>query len=369
MSAPPGFNPDTSLLQQNSSAPIVPFRGGGTPVSLEAFYQAILKGQPETIRKALPESIADITNFAISVEDGKFVLKMKVKGKKKEAAAIEANETKKAIADVAALEAATEEKEKQNAIDAVAASEVATKAEAEEEAAKKKAEEEEILKKAREFLILEAARAFLRKERNNEPELLSSSQLVTPPSETRSPINKRAALYKAVLGAQRSQGAQGAQEEEYKEQSDGSSVEGENGNEDRSVNEFEANIELDDLEEPDQVMRAYEDATNNPPNLNERKTKQIKTLRKALTVIDAARHFARLGAVGKKRKIAEGKRADPLGIPRTKRKTLGLTSGLTSVSSSASSASAANVNKAARVARQLIGTRPTDRSPPPSQTP
>ena len=83
MSAPPGFNPDTSLLQQNSSAPIVPFRGGGTPLSLDAFYQAILKGQPETIRKTLPESIADITDFAISVKNGKFVLEMTVKGKKK----------------------------------------------------------------------------------------------------------------------------------------------------------------------------------------------------------------------------------------------------------------------------------------------
>lgn len=161
MSAPPaGFNPDTSLLQQNSSAPIVPFRGGGTPVSLEAFYQALLKTQSQEIRTTLPENIADITNFAISVEDGKFVLKMKVKGKKKGAVD---EETAAAIADVEALEAATEAKEAEEAIATVEALKVANEAEkAEEEAAKKKAEEEEILKKAREFLILEAARAFLR---------------------------------------------------------------------------------------------------------------------------------------------------------------------------------------------------------------
>jgi len=175
MSAPPGFNPDTSLLQQNASAPIVPFRGGGTPLSLDAFYQAILKGQPETIRKMLPESIADITSFAISVEDGKFVLKMKVKGKKKGAA--DEIEKAAAIAAVEALKAANEANETEEAIAAVAASEAAAKAEAEE--AKKK-EEEEILKKAREFLILEAARAFLRSQRQSEFNPNNDSDIAEP---------------------------------------------------------------------------------------------------------------------------------------------------------------------------------------------
>ena len=221
MSAPPGFNPDTSLLQQNASAPIVPFRGGGTPLSLDAFYQAILKGQPETIRMTLPESIADITNFAISVKNGKFVLEMTVKGKKKEAVATVATdatvtpvtpvatdttvatdasassassgssassvpasassastpeETENADA-IAALEVANEANRTKEEIEAVAASEAAAKAEAEEA---KKREEEEILKKAREFLILEAARAFLRNVGNNisyEPQL-SKGQLI-----------------------------------------------------------------------------------------------------------------------------------------------------------------------------------------------
>jgi len=186
MSAPPGFNPDTSLLQQNSSAPIVPFRGGGTPLSLEAFYQAILKRQSETIRKTLPESIADITNFAISVEDGKFVLKMKVKGKKKVATD---EENEEAIAAVAALEAANEANEVEEAIAAVAASEAATKAEA---------EEEEILKKAREFLILEAARAFMRNLGNGK------QSTPTPPRPTRPTrsLNEIAAASRATLIAE-----------------------------------------------------------------------------------------------------------------------------------------------------------------------
>ena len=188
MSAPPGFNPDTSLLQQNSSAPIVPFRGGGTPLSLEAFYQAIVKGQSETIRKTLPESIADITNFAISVEDGKFVLKMKVKGKKKVATD---EENEEAIAAVAALEAANEANEVEEAIAAVTASEAATKAEA---------EEEEILKKAREFLILEAARAFMRNLGNGK----QSTPTPTPPRPTRPTrsLNEIAAASRATLIAE-----------------------------------------------------------------------------------------------------------------------------------------------------------------------
>jgi transcriptional regulator of met regulon len=180
MSAPPGFNPDTSLLQQNSSAPIVPFRGGGTPLSLEAFYQAIVKRQSETIRKTLPESIADITNFAISVEDGKFVLKMKVKGKKK---VTTDEENEEAIAAVAALEAANEANEVEEAIAAVAASE---------------AEEEEILKKAREFLILEAARAFMRNLGNGK------QSTPTPPRPTRPTrsLNEIAAASRATLIAE-----------------------------------------------------------------------------------------------------------------------------------------------------------------------
>jgi hypothetical protein len=350
MSAPPGFNPDTSLLQQNASAPIVPFRGGGTPLSLDAFYQAILKGQPETIRKALPESIADITSFAISVEDGKFVLKMKVKGKKKGAA----DEIEEAadIAAVEALQAANEANETEKAIAAVAASEAAAKAEAEE--AKKK-EEEEILKQAREFLILEAARVFLRTVENNEDELPSSSQfvpgpsssqLVTGPSKKNSYANKRARLNKAV---------QGVQEDET------SSVRGVIDPNDRQESNFDDNIKLGDLSEVDRVIREYEDATNNPPNLNDRKTKQIKILRRALTVIDAARQFAKVGAIGKKRKIAQGKQQDKLQPFKRERRftqmrapTSQSSSSASSSSASSASASSANVENASRVQAQLV---------------
>jgi hypothetical protein len=109
MSVPSGFNPEASLLPPNPSATIVPFRGGGT--SLGPFYQALLKKLPEEKRRTLPQNIK-ITDFVISEEDGKFVLKLKVEG-------ITVGE---------------------------------------------KEAEEEILKKAREFLILEAARAFLRKQ-------------------------------------------------------------------------------------------------------------------------------------------------------------------------------------------------------------
>jgi len=369
MSAPPGFNPDTSLLQQNASAPIVPFRGGGTPLSLDAFYQAILKGQPETIRKMLPESIADITSFAISVEDGKFVLKMKVKGKKKGAVTpvatdapvtpvatdtTVATDASVATADaIAASEVANEANRTKEEIEAL---KVATRAEAEE--AKKK-EEEEILKQAREFLILEAARVFLRTVENNKDELPlssqlvpgpsssqlvpgpSSSQLVTGPSKKISYANKGARLNKAV---------QGAQEDET------SSVRGVIGPNDRQESNFEDNIKLGDLEEAEQLIREYEDATNNPPNLNGRKTKQIKILRRALTVIDAARQFAKVGAIGRRRKIAEGRQQDKLQpFKREGRFTqIRAPTSQSSSSASSSSASSANVEKASRVQAQIV---------------
>ena len=341
MSAPPGFNPDTSLLQQNASAPIIPFRGGGTPLSLDAFYQAILKGQPETIRKMLPESIADITSFAISVEDGKFVLKMKVNGKKKGTA--DEIEKAAAITAVEALKAANEANETEEAIAAV--SEAATAAKAEAEEAKKK-EEEEILKQAREFLILEAAREFLRTVENNKDELPLSIQLVTGPSKKISYANKGARLNRAV---------QGAQEDET------SSVRGVIGPNDRQESNFEDNIKLGDLEEAERLIREYEDATNNPPNLNGRKTKQIKILRRALTVIDAARQFAKVGAIGRKRKIAEGRQQDKL-KPYKKEKRFTQMGPLTSQSSSSASsasASSANVKTASKLATQLTGTTPT----------
>ena len=170
---PPGFNPDTSLLQQNSAAPIVPFRGGGKPLSLEPFYQAILKKLPQEKRKTLPKTITDITKFAISVEDGKFVLKLKVKGIKKTAAEIE--EEEKAIAEL--------EGKNKDAIDTLKIAE-----------AKKKAEEDDILKKAKEFLILEAARAFLLKLGSNP--LPSSLSQPGPPSNNNAGLKE--ALYKAA---------------------------------------------------------------------------------------------------------------------------------------------------------------------------
>jgi len=274
MSAPPGFNPDTSLLQQNASAPIVPFRGGGTPVSLEAFYQAILKGQPDTIRKALPESIADITNFAISVEDGKFVLKMTVKGKKKGATEEERDAA-----------AAVEELKEEEAIAAVADVAAVTDSEA------KKKEEEEILKKAREFLILEAARAFLRKERNNERKR-GTRELMNLREEPKGmrgqviPSNLKSSYDRRNLQLpSSSEFLQGSPQE------DNNSVIGVDDNNDHIESNVENNSELGDLEEADQVIREYEDATNNPPNLNKRKAKRIKILKKALTVIRAARAF------------------------------------------------------------------------------
>jgi hypothetical protein len=78
MSAPQGFNPAVSLIPPNPSAPIVPFQGGGG--SIQPFYQAIIAGLPEERRKDLPKQI-QILNFTISVEDGKFILKLRVKGK------------------------------------------------------------------------------------------------------------------------------------------------------------------------------------------------------------------------------------------------------------------------------------------------
>ena len=179
---PPGFNPDTSLLQQNSAAPIVPFRGGGKPLSLEPFYQAILKKLPQEKRKTLPKTITDITKFAISVEDGKFVLKLKVKGIKKTAAEIE--EEEKAIAEL--------EGKNKDAIDTLKIAE-----------AKKKAEEDDILKKAKEFLILEAARAFLLKLGSNP--LPSSSSGTSSQSGNSSqpgpPSNNNAGLKEALYKA------------------------------------------------------------------------------------------------------------------------------------------------------------------------
>ena len=115
MSAPQGFNPAVSLIPPNPSAPIVPFQGGGG--SIQPFYQAIIAGLPEEKRKDLPKQI-QILNFTISVEDGKFILKLRVKGKQ-----------------------GTEE---------------------EDDNEDEGEDENEIIKKAKEFLILEAARNFLK---------------------------------------------------------------------------------------------------------------------------------------------------------------------------------------------------------------
>jgi hypothetical protein len=119
MSAPQGFNPAVSLIPPNPSAPIVPFQGGGG--SIQPFYQAIIAGLPEERRKDLPKQI-QILNFTISVEDGKFILKLRVKGKQ-----------------------GTEEED-----------------ENENEDENEGEDENEIIKKAKEFLILEAARNWLR---------------------------------------------------------------------------------------------------------------------------------------------------------------------------------------------------------------
>jgi len=78
MSAPSGFDPSVSLLQQNASAPIQPFRGGGG--SLDTFYQVVLTRLSEAEREALPKKIKELTSFKILVKDDKFVLKMRVKG-------------------------------------------------------------------------------------------------------------------------------------------------------------------------------------------------------------------------------------------------------------------------------------------------
>jgi len=121
MSAPQGFNPAVSLIPPNPSAPIVPFQGGGG--SIQPFYQAIIAGLPEEKRKDLPKQI-QILNFTISVEDGKFILKLRVKGK----------------------QGTEEEEEDEN----------------ENEDENEDEDENEIIKKAKEFLILEAARNWLR---------------------------------------------------------------------------------------------------------------------------------------------------------------------------------------------------------------
>ena len=121
MSAPQGFNPAVSLIPPNPSAPIVPFQGGGG--SIQPFYQAIIAGLPEERRKDLPKQI-QILNFTISVEDGKFILKLRVKGKQ-----------------------GTEEEDDN---------------EDENENENEGEDENEIIKKAKEFLILEAARNFLK---------------------------------------------------------------------------------------------------------------------------------------------------------------------------------------------------------------
>ena len=80
MSAPSGFDPTVSLLQQNSTAQIHPFRGGGS--SVEPFYKALRKAASLEQQNELPEAI-EIKNFAISVEDGNFVLTLRIKQKKK----------------------------------------------------------------------------------------------------------------------------------------------------------------------------------------------------------------------------------------------------------------------------------------------
>ena len=80
MSAPSGFDPTVSLLQQNSTAQIHPFRGGGG--SVEPFYKALRKAASLEQQNELPEAI-EIKNFAISVEDGNFVLTLRIKQKKK----------------------------------------------------------------------------------------------------------------------------------------------------------------------------------------------------------------------------------------------------------------------------------------------
>lgn len=82
MHAPDGFNPNASLLEQNATAPIQAFRGGG--ISAKPFYEAILRAlsaNKNTDSNRLPPD-ATITSFKISVENNNFVLKLLIKGKK-----------------------------------------------------------------------------------------------------------------------------------------------------------------------------------------------------------------------------------------------------------------------------------------------
>jgi hypothetical protein len=206
MSAPSGFDPSVSLLQQNASAPIQPFRGGGG--SLDTFYQVILTRLSEEERKALPKKIKELTNFAISVKDGTFVLKMKVKGEK-ETEPLLPPEIQKAVDIVtAAANKAEQSAERANSAAALVEEGLATfvppssdisegkagesgegsstsglQSSAISEAttaeaialiaaseAVNQAKEVEILRKARYFLILEAARAFLKAETAKEGE-------------------------------------------------------------------------------------------------------------------------------------------------------------------------------------------------------
>ena len=103
MSAPSGFDPTVSLLQQNSTAQIHAFRGGGA--SVKPFYKALRKAASLEQQNELPEAI-EIKNFAISVEDGNFVLTLRIKQKKKAKKASDDDNIKGLARDFLIMEAA-----------------------------------------------------------------------------------------------------------------------------------------------------------------------------------------------------------------------------------------------------------------------
>ena len=145
MHAPDGFNPNASLLEQNATAPIQAFRGGG--ISAKPFYQAILTALALTALASRARSLppdATITKYEISVKDGNFVLKLRIKGKKQDTGNGKGKEGE-------GKGNGTGPKPPPNEIGL----------EADDEA------DDDIFRKAREFLIMMEARNFLRNLEND----------------------------------------------------------------------------------------------------------------------------------------------------------------------------------------------------------